>query len=127
MTAGIMAQILSPEGAAMSCIRILVCRIDDQNPDQLTEIAAVDLPQVEPSALTAETTLDTLEAATIQVGHTVLRAALLAQWEAIDAHLVDAYCRRFPADQVLRDGHRTITVASRLAACRREPTGEHPW
>jgi hypothetical protein len=105
---------LSLEGAAMSRIRILVCRIDDRNQDHLTEIAAVDLPQAEPAAATAETALDRLEATTIQVGYTVLRAALQAQWEETDAQLVDAYCRRFPSGQVWRDGHKAITVASRL-------------
>jgi hypothetical protein len=75
----------------MSRMCILVCRIDDRNPDHLTEIAAIDLPQVEPTALGAETTLDTLEATTMQAGHTVLRAALQAQWAEIDAHPVNAY------------------------------------
>ena len=114
MAAGIMAQTCLPEGAAMSRIRILVCRIDEGNPDQLTEIAAIDLPHFEPTALSAETALETLEATTIEVGHRVLRAALQAQWEEIDAHLVDAYCRPFKPGQLHRDGHRTITVASRL-------------
>ena len=59
----------------MSLIRILVCRVDERNPDHLTEIAAVDLPHVEPSASAAETVLDTLEATTMHVGHAVLRAA----------------------------------------------------
>jgi hypothetical protein len=98
----------------MSRIRVLVCRIDDQNPDRLTEIAAVDLPAGEPSALTAETALDALEAATIQAGQRVLRAARQAQWAEIAARLVDAYCRRLPPAQVRRDGHKAITVASRL-------------
>jgi hypothetical protein len=114
MAAAIMAEMLSPEGAAMHHVRILVCRVDARNPDHLTELAAIDLPPMEPAALAKASTLDTLEATTIEVGHTVLRAALQAQWEAIDAHLVDAYRRRFPADQLLRDGHRTITIASRL-------------
>jgi hypothetical protein len=80
----------------------------------LTEIAAVDLPDVEPSALAAATALDALEASTLQAGQSVLRAALQAQWEEIDAHLADAYCRRFPPGQLRRDGHKAITVASRL-------------
>jgi hypothetical protein len=69
----------------MSRIRFLVCRIVERNPDQLSEIAAVDLPQVKPTALTPETALDTLEATTMHVGHAVLRAAFQAQWEEIDA------------------------------------------
>jgi hypothetical protein len=58
----------------MSRIRILVCRIDERCPDHLTEIAAIDLSQAEPTALTPETALDSLEATTMHVGHAVLRA-----------------------------------------------------
>jgi hypothetical protein len=113
MATGIMAQTQPLERAAMSHIRILVCRVDDASADCMTELAAVDLPQVD-AALTAETALDSLEATTIRVGHTVLRAALQAQWAALDAELVASYCRRIPPDQVRRDGHKVITVASRL-------------
>jgi hypothetical protein len=98
----------------MSHIRILVCRVDDEALDHLTELAAFDLPQPTSAALDAATALDALEANTLEIGHTVLRAALQAQWAALDAQLVEAYCRRFPTDQVRRDGHRPITVASRL-------------
>jgi hypothetical protein len=45
----------------MSRIRILVCRVDDACPDRMTELAAVDLPQLDLAALYAETALDTLE------------------------------------------------------------------
>jgi len=48
----------------------------------------------------------------------VLRAALQAQWAAVNAELAEAYCRRFPADQMHRDGHTASTVASRLGALR---------
>jgi hypothetical protein len=98
----------------MSRIRILVCRVDDGTPYHMTELAAFDLPEPTPTVLAASTALDVLEANTLQTGHAVLRAALQAQWETLDAQLVEAYCRRFPANQVHRDGHRPITVASRL-------------
>jgi hypothetical protein len=98
----------------MSHIRILVCRVDDEAPDLLTELAAFDLPEPTAATLAAATALDALEANTLEGGHAVLRAALQAQWVMLDAQLVDAYCRRFSTDQVRRDGHRPITVASRL-------------
>jgi hypothetical protein len=98
----------------MSRIRILVCRIDDAFPDRMTELAAVDLPQIDPATLAAEAALGTLEATTLEVGHIVLRAAFQAQWAALDAQLVAAYCRRFTPDELRRDGHKPITVASRL-------------
>jgi hypothetical protein len=119
MAVGIMAQILSPEGAAMSHIRILVCHVDEACSDCMIELAAVDFPQLDAAALTtAETALDTLEVTTIELGYTALRAALQAQWAAVDAQLVESYSRRFPADQVRRDGHKLITVASRLGTLR---------
>ena len=102
----------------MSHSRILVCRVDDACSDSMTELAAVDLPQLDPAVLAAETALDTLEATTIQAGHTILCAALQAQWAAVDAQLVEAYCARFPPGEVLRDGHKAITVASRLGILR---------
>jgi hypothetical protein len=84
----------------------------------MTELAAFDFPQFDSAALAAETALDTLETTTLEVGQTGLRAALRAQWAAVDAQLVDAYCRRFPAGQVRRDGYKAITVASRLGTLR---------
>jgi hypothetical protein len=63
----------------MSYIRILVCRVDDEAPDQLTELAAFNLPEPTSAALGTATTLDALEANTLKIGHTVLRAALQAQ------------------------------------------------
>jgi hypothetical protein len=98
----------------MSHIRILVCRVEEEAPDHLTELAAFDLPEPNAAALATATALDALEANTLEIGHTVLRTALQAQWVLLDAQLVEAYCRRFSADQVHRDGHRPITVASRL-------------
>jgi hypothetical protein len=102
----------------MSHIRILVCRVDDTSPDRMTELAAIDLPRLDAAGLAAETALDTLEALTLDAGHTVLRAALQAQWAALDAQLVETYCQGLPPGQVRRDGHRAITVASRLGTLR---------
>jgi hypothetical protein len=45
----------------MSHIRVLICRVEDQSPDQMTELAHVDLPEIDVSALQPETTLDDLE------------------------------------------------------------------
>lgn len=79
----------------MSRIRILICREDDDTPDQLTELASYRLPQPDIAALQPETTLNDLEATTQDIGHAVLRTALQAQWEAVDTALVDEYRRRF--------------------------------
>jgi hypothetical protein len=62
----------------MSHIRMLVCCVDDEVSEQLTELAAFDLPEPTPAACAAVTALDTLEATTLEIGHAVLRAALQA-------------------------------------------------
>jgi len=98
----------------MNRIRILVCRLDDAESDQMTELAAFDLPSSTFTAGQSETTLDEVEAATLETGHLALRVALQAQWAAVDARLADAYLQRFPAGHVRRDGYKPIMVASRL-------------
>ena len=45
-------------------IRVLICRVDDPASDQMTEVAAFDLPPTDVSALQPETTLDVLETTT---------------------------------------------------------------
>jgi hypothetical protein len=98
----------------VSHIRILVCRLDDADPDHMTELAAFDVPFITCTPGQNEITLDQLEAATLETGHLALRVALQAQWAAVDARLADAYRQRFPAGQVRRDGSKPITVASRM-------------
>jgi hypothetical protein len=48
----------------MSRIRILVCRVEDDNPDAMTEIASFDMPETDIETLKPETALDNLEAST---------------------------------------------------------------
>ncbi len=98
----------------MNRIRILVCRVDDADADHMTELAAFDLPPITLIPGQSATTLDQVEAATLETGHLALRAALQAQWAAVDAHLADAYRQRFPAGHVRRDGCKPITAVSRL-------------
>jgi hypothetical protein len=102
----------------MSHICILVCRVDDPKPDRMTELAAIELPHLDAACVATEATLDALEAATLDRGHAALRAALLAQWEAIDAHLVETFLHEAPAGQFRRDGSKPLTVASRLGTLR---------
>jgi hypothetical protein len=40
--------------------RVLICRVDDPASDQLTELAAFDLPQTDLTTLKPETALDDL-------------------------------------------------------------------
>ncbi len=79
----------------MSHIRVLICRVDDPSSDQMTELAAFDLPAPDPAALQPNTTLDDLEVTTHQTGNAILRRVLQAQWETLDATLVEQHRQHF--------------------------------
>lgn len=73
----------------MSPIRILVVKVDDDNPDAMSELASFDLPVADLDALQAETALDDLEASTYEIGTAALKRVLQARWEEIDKQLAD--------------------------------------
>src|SRR5438067_799041 len=98
----------------MSYIRVLICRVDDPTSDQLTELAAFDLPSKDPTTLQSDTALDELEAVTHQTGNAILRRVLQAQWETIDTQLTEEYRQRFSKEPIILDGTETLTVASRF-------------
>jgi hypothetical protein len=79
----------------MRHIRVLICRVDDPVSDQMTELAAFDLPPADVAALQPETALDELETTTHQTGNAILRRTLQAQWDLIDAELTDQHRQRF--------------------------------
>lgn len=79
----------------MSCIRVLICRVDDENDDQMTELASVDMPEVDISTLKPENALDELEATTYEQGQAILRRLLQVQWAGIDKTLAEQYRQRF--------------------------------
>jgi hypothetical protein len=79
----------------MSHIRVLICRVDDPTSDQLTELAAFDLPAADVTALQPATALDDLETTTHTTGNAILRRVLQAQSELLDAQLTDQYRQRF--------------------------------
>ena len=45
----------------MSHIRVLICRVDDPASDQMTALAAFDLPETDLTTIKPETALDDLE------------------------------------------------------------------
>ena len=79
----------------MSHIRVLIYRVDDPASDQMTELAAFDLPATDVSGLQPETALDELETTTHETGNAILRRTLQAQWDLIDAELTDKHCQAF--------------------------------
>ena len=79
----------------MSQIRVLICRVDDPTNDQLTELAAFDLPAADAVTLQPDAALDNLETTTHTTGNAILRRVLQAQWELLDAQLTAQYRQRF--------------------------------
>ncbi len=79
----------------MSHIRVLICRVDDPASNQMTELAAFDLPATDVSALQPETALNNLETTTQETGNAILRRTLQAQWDLIDADLTDQHRQAF--------------------------------
>jgi hypothetical protein len=79
----------------MSHIRVLICRVDDSVSDQITELAAFDLPAPDPTTLRPTTALDELESTTRETGNAILRCVLQAQWEMLDTTLTQDYRQRF--------------------------------
>jgi hypothetical protein len=79
----------------MSHIRVLICRVDDPDTDQLTELAAFDFPAADVTALQPETALDALETTIQATGNVILKRVLQAQWDTIDATLVEQHRQCF--------------------------------
>jgi hypothetical protein len=79
----------------MSNIRVLICRVDDPGIDQMIELAAFDFPAADVTTLQLETALDELETTTQATGNAILKRVLQAQWDTIDAALVEQHRQRF--------------------------------
>ncbi len=73
----------------MSRIRLLVVKVDDHNPDAMSELASFEMPEADLDILKAETALDDLEASTYAIGTAALKRVLQARWEEIDKQLAD--------------------------------------
>jgi len=79
----------------MSHIRVLICRVDDPDTDQMTELVDFDFPVADVTALQPETALDELETTTQATGNAILKRVLQAQWDMIDATLVEQHRQHF--------------------------------
>ena len=80
----------------MSRIRVLICRVEDRSADEMTELACIDLPEIDVTALQPETTLDDLEASTQKAGAEILQRLIQARWEEVDAELTQKTRQAFP-------------------------------
>jgi hypothetical protein len=88
--------IYSVKEPAMSRIRILVVKVDDDNNDNMAELASFDMPEMDIDTLKPETALDDLEASTYEIGTAALRKVVEARWDEIDKQLADKYRQSFP-------------------------------
>jgi hypothetical protein len=79
----------------MRRIRVLICSVEEETPDEMTELACFDLPSADVTALQPETALDALETTTHETGNAILRRVLQAQWETIDTQLTEHHRQRF--------------------------------
>ncbi len=93
----------------MSHLRVLICRVDDN--DDMTELASADLPP--PRVHWSAMPLDTLEATVATLGQRLLARLCELQWEQIDAQAAQEYCAQAPG-AVSADGYDLLTVASRF-------------
>jgi hypothetical protein len=59
-------------------MRVLICRVDDPASEQMTELAAFDLPTTDVSTLQPGTALDELEVTIQETGNVILRRTLQA-------------------------------------------------
>ncbi len=73
----------------MSRIRILVVKVEDDDPDTMSELASFDMPEMDLEKLQPETALDDLEMSTYEIGTEALKKVLQARWEEIDKQLAD--------------------------------------
>ena len=80
----------------MSRLRVILCRVEDEAPDKMVELASFDLPKNDIDALLPETALDTLEQQTAEVGNALLKKMVEAQWEQIDTELTQKTRQDFP-------------------------------
>ena len=100
----------------MRRIRVVICSVEEETPDEMTELACFDLPAADVTTLHPETALDDLETTTHETGNAILRRVLQAQWDTLDAQLMEQHRQRFSPKPVTADGHEPITVASRAIA-----------
>lgn len=73
----------------MSHLRVLICRVDEDETEQLTELASIDLPPT--GQRRSYHVLDDLEAQVEQTGHQILRCLNELEWEELDTQAVCQY------------------------------------
>jgi hypothetical protein len=78
----------------MRRIQVIIREVDDQTPEQHTDLATFDLPATHVAALQPATALDQLEANAHTVGTEILQRLVQTQWDVVDATLAEQYRER---------------------------------
>jgi len=78
----------------MRHIQVIIREVDDQTPEQPTDLATFDLPAINVAALQPATALDQLEANAHTVGTQILQRLVQTQWDVVDATRAEQYRER---------------------------------
>jgi len=98
----------------MSHLRVLICRVEDEG-DQMTELASVDLPAVR--ARRSAAPLDTLETHVATVGQRLLAALCAVQWDEVDTQAVAEYCAMQVSAHKVRVKLASVSPSARPGRC----------
>lgn len=71
----------------MSQLRVIICRVEDDEHNKMSELASFDLPQHEIDPLRLPQTLDDLEQQTFEMGNPILQKIMQVRWEETDQKL----------------------------------------
>jgi len=80
----------------MNKIRVIICRVDAEDAEKMTEIGSYDMPEIALSEVSREMTLDEIEQRSYEKGNAILKGVVQAQWAEIDQELASQYRQRFP-------------------------------
>ena len=96
----------------MSHLRVLICRVEDDETEQRTELVSLDLPPT--GQRQSYHVLDDLEAQVERTGHQILRCLYELAWEELDAQAVRQYAAQQAPSSLMADGYATLQVACRF-------------
>lgn len=80
----------------MKHLSVVLCEVDDLEPDKMLELAFIDVPSIQVDTLCPQTAVDIIEQQTFEVGNSLLRKLMQAQWEQVDTQLTQKARQDFP-------------------------------
>lgn len=79
----------------MKRLRVIICSVEDEEPDKMMELASFELPNYEIDPLTLPQTLDDLEQQTFEIGNPILKKIMELRWQERDQELTREACQNF--------------------------------